>query len=812
MKKQSISLLLVLVMCLSLLSGCSGGQDGISGAPDTPGASASREEDKRDLSQFAGAREGEDISITEEELDEIRMSVEMMEEDYRHNAGEDSSVDSRDWTRYASPLGTEGLTEVEAAFYSRLEELGRRYIVSGALDGIEKKTSAGTWYVSDRVLYGDLGLVKAQARNIVQWFLYNNPQYYFFTGGTSSDSAYITLQLYDFVAGGEDRAKVTNELFDKLDGWIGQVDSQAATTWQKELLANNLLCQENVYEFNDYDQSLYSAVMTGKTVCAGFAKSFCAMMNALGVDATAGLSYNKAEGDGHAWNVVRFDDGNCYCVDVCWNNYDDSKEGYQNDYFNVGEADSKDSDYAKIYHTYEDGYEHLIPAIAAVSYSPTPYDTDTKKSDGPVQPIEPPPPAQSEPTPPDSSSQLVELVKTGPTAPDVTVDDVMAYSIHVTGCPQNSRLYLFPDGNYREDEKTSPMDVSGKGIYCSGPAEIRPDTTYYLGVRVEEEADGQWQYSDWTYFTVTTPKWDFELETPKNVKASATVDSITLTFDPVKDATSYSIYRYEDESCLWVKANNMNFVSETELTLKTGIKPGTTYYFGIIASGPAGTSNYKYSSTGRSDIVYLTVTTPEGHSDKFTDPVKSGPTALDISIDEVTPWGFQCSFERKKGFKYYAAVFTDGTYQEKKMEKSHFSTGWSDGWIFRPDTTYYLGIYYSEKVDGKYQDSDWTYFTITTPEREFKLEAPRNVKVTAEPGNVTAAWDPVEGADHYWVMLYGDGTCLSTHWPYGRDTDETTYTCQWTGLKAGETYYWGVYASGDSGNSDITYFTTAIPD
>lgn len=681
------------------------------------------------------------------------------------------------------------------------------------LDGIEKRSLTGTWYVSDRVLYGDLGLVREQARKIVKWFLYNNPQYYFFTGGTSSNSAYITLQFYDFVADGEDRAKVTNELFDKLDGWVEQVDSQAATTWQKELLANNLLCLENVYEFNDYDQSLYSAVMMGKTVCAGFSKSFCAMMNALDVDTTAGLSYNKAENIGHAWNVVRFDDGNCYCVDVCWNDYDGSKKGYQNDYFNVGEADSKNSDFAKIYHTYMADYEKMIPAIATASYSPTPYDTDTKKSDGPAQPPEPTPSAQPKPTQP--GGQLVELVKTGPTAPDVTVDKVRAYDIHVNGCSSNSYLYLFPDDSYREEEKTNRRTAGGKsGTYYGGHEVMRPDTTYYLGMRVEEQTDGKWKYSDWTYFTVTTPKWNFELEPPKNVKASATADRITIAFDPVEGAQSYSIYRYEDETRLWVKTSNMYFVSGTEYALKAGIKPGTTYYLGIIATG--GPSSYQDGWTGRSDIVYFSVTTPEGHSDKFTDPVKAGPTSPDIAIDEVTSDGFVCSYERKKGRTYYAAVFTDSTYQEEKAKENLLTTGWSNSWIFRPGVTYYLGVYYNEKVDGKDQDSDWTYFTITPPEWESKpepskLEAPKNVKVTAEPGSITVKFDPVEGldSDHYWIMMYEDETHLSTEWDNGRETDGTTFVYQWKGLKAG-TYYFGL-ASGYKA-ADITYFTATIKD
>ena len=612
-----LSAILAAAMFLSLLTGCGGRPDGTPAQPDPAAASGTgvpAEEDTRDLSQFVGVRDSEDMQISDEELDDIRMTVEMMEEGYRYNAAEGVEVENRDWTRYSSPLGKNSLTEAEAMFYDRLEELGQRYISNDALDGVKY----GTWYISDRVLYGDLGLVKEQALNIVDWFLYNNPQYYFFPGGTSSSSYYTSLRLYDFVADGEDRAEVTNQLFDKLDGWIQDVDSQAATTWQKELLANNLLCLENVYETNDYDQSLYSAVMLGKTVCAGFAKSFCAMMNALDVGTTSALSYNEAERSGHAWNVVRFDDGNYYCVDVCWNNDDNSKTGYSNNYFNVGEADSKKSDFAKVYHTYETDYERYIPAIAAASYSPTAYDTDTKKPAEPPQPTPAPTPEPA--TEPTATPQTIvtskpapgsatEPVKTGPTAPDVTVLNTSGWiSTRVSsssGHFGDLHYYLFPDASFRDEEKHH----CGDNLYFHFTHSIFiPGTTYYVGVRGEQESNGQWQYSDWTYFTATISVSEFErTDAPPVPRITTTADSITVTIDDPADAR-YWFTIYEDETRLSLLVPVVNKMqrdnSKLSYTWVSGagscnLEPGTTYYLSV----------YTIHDGKSSDITYFTATT-----------------------------------------------------------------------------------------------------------------------------------------------------------------------------------------------------------
>ena len=55
--------------------------------------------------------------------------------------------------------------------------------------------------------------------------------------------------MFEIMSDGEDRAEITNELFDKLEGWIQDAENEASTTYQKELYVNNLLCVENEYEW-----------------------------------------------------------------------------------------------------------------------------------------------------------------------------------------------------------------------------------------------------------------------------------------------------------------------------------------------------------------------------------------------------------------------------------------------------------------------------------------------------------------------------------------------------------------------------------
>ncbi len=79
------------------------------------------------------------------------------------------------------------------------------------------------------------------------------------------------------------------------------------------------------------NQSAYSALVNGKTVCAGYARAYQYMMQQLGIPCYYCTGY---AGERHAWNIVGLDDG-YYNVDATWDDTDDGTY----DYFNKTDAD-----------------------------------------------------------------------------------------------------------------------------------------------------------------------------------------------------------------------------------------------------------------------------------------------------------------------------------------------------------------------------------------------------------------------------------------------------------------------------------------
>ena len=113
---------------------------------------------------------------------------------------------------------------------------------------------------------------------------------------------------------------------------IEEAARQYPDDYSKEKYVHDTLLQTVVYDDSaPMDQSAYSAVVNGRSVCAGYARAFQYVMQKLGIPTyyCAGTS-----GEDHAWNIVKLGDG-YYNVDVTWDDTDPSTY----DYFNKTDGD-----------------------------------------------------------------------------------------------------------------------------------------------------------------------------------------------------------------------------------------------------------------------------------------------------------------------------------------------------------------------------------------------------------------------------------------------------------------------------------------
>lgn len=149
-----------------------------------------------------------------------------------------------------------------------------------------------------------------------------------------------------------------NKTAGELDSARADFESQADSivvkaqdlpdAYAKEKFVHDVLLDRITYNSRArMNQSAYSALVDGETVCAGYARAFQYILQKLGIPCYYCTGY---AGESHAWNIVALEDG-FYNVDVTW---DDSGAG-KYDFFN-----KTDEDYARN-HIRQELSVHLPP-------------------------------------------------------------------------------------------------------------------------------------------------------------------------------------------------------------------------------------------------------------------------------------------------------------------------------------------------------------------------------------------------------------------------------------------------------------------
>lgn len=104
------------------------------------------------------------------------------------------------------------------------------------------------------------------------------------------------------------------------------------TDYDKERIVHDTLIGKVKYDANaPMNQSAYSALVYGRTVCAGYARALQYVLQQLDIPCYYVTGY---AGENHAWNIVKLDDG-FYNVDSTWD--DTNPNTY--DYFNCSDDD-----------------------------------------------------------------------------------------------------------------------------------------------------------------------------------------------------------------------------------------------------------------------------------------------------------------------------------------------------------------------------------------------------------------------------------------------------------------------------------------
>ena len=173
-----------------------------------------------------------------------------------------------------------------------------------------------------------VGVSTNEVANVVNAVYHDHPELFWLDSGyeykyvEDNICVHIVLKFNETADGIEESKK----LFEEASQEIIVGASVLGNDYEKEkYVYDELLKRVDYDETAKLHQSPYSALVYGKTVCAGYARAFQYIMIELGVP----TYYCTGEVEGHAWNIVKLD-GGYYNVDLsrdCFNKTDEDVKG-----------------------------------------------------------------------------------------------------------------------------------------------------------------------------------------------------------------------------------------------------------------------------------------------------------------------------------------------------------------------------------------------------------------------------------------------------------------------------------------------------
>ena len=226
------------------------------------------------------------------------------------------SKDEKDdfWSKMSSSYYGSQLTGNAKTLYDNMEQAAAALMA----DDRDLEISDGDLEISD----GDVeysGMTRAEAKKIAYCFEEDHPQYFFVQGVTvfyyegNDTSGVIHFNIRDKYKKGKDRSDMKEQLKNKITE-ITSAAEKKKTAYDKEKYIHDYIVNHTSYDTDsdgEDEQKMDSALINGKSVCAGYASAFQALCNKVGIETIAVTS------ETHKWVEVRLD-GKWYAVDVTW--------------------------------------------------------------------------------------------------------------------------------------------------------------------------------------------------------------------------------------------------------------------------------------------------------------------------------------------------------------------------------------------------------------------------------------------------------------------------------------------------------------
>ena len=210
-----------------------------------------------------------------------------------------------------------------SSYYPYYEMLSNN-IQRSAYNEILAAVSQGqdTVYFTTRVTVNDIPDVVHAFVNDHPEFVWLDPSLgdtrYYYNPSTYVVSR-IVLDYYETGgANASQRQNMTTAFVNQANAIVNEA-MKLSSPLSREVYIHNALGSRVKYTDNYYDQSAYSALVEGQSVCAGYSRAYQYLLQRCGIPCyfVYGTGYSNGSGGSHAWNIV-YVNGHYYNVDATW--------------------------------------------------------------------------------------------------------------------------------------------------------------------------------------------------------------------------------------------------------------------------------------------------------------------------------------------------------------------------------------------------------------------------------------------------------------------------------------------------------------
>ena len=262
-----------------------------------------------------------------------------------------SSLGSRSyWQKMESRYYYKKLDSTQKKIYNGLHESCMRVLTSKTN---VTRNRYGMYVISANTKGVNVyGRSKAYVNKVWQYFMNENPEFYFLDPGfwlsTARSTSGIHLMVNEDFVSGSKRAKYTKKLIKGIKSYTS-VASKEESTINKEHAIHDLIAYRVDYDvFAPYNQTVASAFFYKASVCTGYAQTFTLLTNYMGFTTITVTSPD------HAWNKIKIGK-NWYNVDCT---YDDQIVPIY-DFFNISDKNLKKLD--SYHHTPDSVWKGMLP-------------------------------------------------------------------------------------------------------------------------------------------------------------------------------------------------------------------------------------------------------------------------------------------------------------------------------------------------------------------------------------------------------------------------------------------------------------------